>query len=185
MPLLHVETVLVVAAAVAALVGFLLLVLHSEAGRKDRDGARLLTRVVASDTGLLPPALLVDPVLGLRGKPDYFLEERTDAGRRLTPLEVKPTRRSSHLYESDALQLGAYLVASRAMFGHNASAAGYVHYANHSFRVELTRELEGSVRRAVEAIRDGRGARVARRSHAVPGRCRACAMRPHCDEKLQ
>jgi hypothetical protein len=82
--------------------------------------------VVASDTGAGPSVLLSDPVLGLRGRPEYLLEEAEGSDRVLVPLEVKPTRRNQRLYESDAVQLGAYLIAARATFYSQAADFGHV-----------------------------------------------------------
>jgi CRISPR-associated protein Cas4 len=142
------------------------------------------TEVVASDTGAAPSVLLRDPALGLRGRPDYVLAEGEGEGRRLVPLEVKPGRRSRRLYESDRVQLAAYLIALRATHGAQASSAGYVRYARDTFRVELTGELEQRVARIVAAIRAGRSAAVVHRSHDSAARCAACPMRRHCDEAL-
>jgi CRISPR/Cas system-associated exonuclease Cas4 (RecB family) len=140
--------------------------------------------VVASDTGAAPSVLLRDPALGLRGRPDYLLAEGVGGARRLVPLEVKPRRRSQRLYDSDAVQLGAYLIALRATYGHQAARSGYVRYAGATFRVDLTDVLERRVGHAVAAIRAGRRAAMVRRSHNSPARCRGCPMRQHCDEAL-
>lgn len=140
--------------------------------------------VVASDTGAAPGVMLRDPALGLRGRPDYLMEERTADGTVLVPIEVKPTRRSTRLYESDAVQLGAYLLALRATHGERAARYGEVHYSGRSFRVELTAGLAGRVRATVAAVRAGRSAAVVHRSHDVPARCARCPMREACDERL-
>jgi CRISPR/Cas system-associated exonuclease Cas4 (RecB family) len=137
--------------------------------------------IVASDTGVLAPMLLRDPVLGIRGVPDYILENHD---RRLHPVEVKPTRRSSRLYDSDRVQVGAYLIALRSVTGSHAAPFGYVRYASRTFQVDLTSELEHQVRRIVEAIRVGRSLQKMKRDHGSAARCAACAMRVHCDESL-
>lgn len=49
-------------------------------------------------------------MLGLRGRPDYLVEEIVDGRSRLHPLEVKPSRRSARLFESDATQVDAHLM---------------------------------------------------------------------------
>jgi CRISPR/Cas system-associated exonuclease Cas4 (RecB family) len=141
-------------------------------------------RVVASDTGVAPSLLLRDDRLGLSGKPDYLLAEGRGDQVRITPLEIKPTRRASHLYESDELQLGVYLVLTRTAYGDRAAGHGYVQYAASTFRVQLTTALEQRIARVVTSIRAGRGAAVVHRSHDVPAKCAGCAMRVHCDESL-
>lgn len=141
-------------------------------------------RVIASDTGVMPPVLLRDPVLGLRGKPDYLIRTGRAGAERVSPLELKPTRRARRLYESDELQAAAYLVLARAHFGAAASNLGYVQYAGRSFEVRLTTALEDEIRHLVEAMRQGRKVGVLHRSHASAARCRACPLRGACDEAL-
>jgi CRISPR/Cas system-associated exonuclease Cas4 (RecB family) len=140
--------------------------------------------VVASDVGPESSLILRDANLGICGKPDYLLE--TDVGNRrlIVPLEVKPTRRSQRLYDSDRVQIGVYLVALRAAFADRASRVGYVRYATQTFEVLLTPELEREVERLAAAVRRGRVAPVVHRSHNIRGRCRACPVRQHCDEAL-
>lgn len=179
-------TVLFILAGAAALAGGLgLLVLwwyrRSTGFRPELRGG---TAIIASDTGVLPALVLRDPSIGLRGKPDYILEEDTGGRYELVPLELKPTRRSPRVYESDAVQVGAYLLLLRATYGGRAAQFGYVRYATGTFRIDLTPALEGRVRWIVAAVRSGRRAAVVHRSHNVPGRCAGCAVRAHCDEAL-
>lgn len=140
--------------------------------------------VIASDVGAQRSILLRDPVLGICGKPDYLLESEVGGRRLLVPLEVKPTRHSRRLYDSDRVQIGAYLLALRGTFPDRASDVGYVRYAEQTFSVRLTRELEREVERTAAAVREGRHARVLHRSHSIRARCRACPVRQVCDEAL-
>jgi CRISPR-associated exonuclease Cas4 len=142
-------------------------------------------RIVASDTGVEPAVLLRDPALGLCGRPDYLLQREGAGGVLFVPMELKPGRRSHRPYESDALQLAAYLIALRATVKDAAGSFGYLRYANRTFKVGLTREMENRVRAIVRAIRDGRLASTVRRSHAVVQRCVNCSVRDHCDEALR
>ena len=137
--------------------------------------------IIASDTGILAPILLRDAVLGIRGKPDYILQDRD---RRLLPVEVKPTRRSTRLHDSDRVQLAAYLIALRGEVGNRAAPFGFVRYASRTFDVFLTSELEQEVRRIVHAIRLGRRLPKIGRNHSSAARCAQCAVRVHCDEAL-
>lgn len=148
-------------------------------------GASNRLTVLDTDTGGAGLVTLRDAVLGLRGKPDYILESVTEGRRRLlVPLEVKPTRRSSRLYETDRIQIGGYLLALRATFPQNASRLGYVRYAERTFDVVLTPDLETEIERLVRLIRRGRFAAELHRSHSIPARCRACPMRASCGEAL-
>jgi len=141
-------------------------------------------RVIASDVGMALPLLLRDERLGLCGKPDYLLERTVDGVRQLVPLEVKPSRHGERLYDSDRIQLGAYLIALRATAAERASRIGYVRYSTRTFEVPLTPELETEVVRLIAAIRRGRLVSTVHRSHNVAARCRACPVRRHCDEAL-
>lgn len=141
-------------------------------------------RVVASDTGLAPPQTLYDLANGLLGRPGYLLAQQFGGALRIVALELKPQRHSRWLYESDAVQLGVYLLAARATYGVRAAPFGYVRYARAAFRVELTQNLEQRVLQVAAAIRAGREARVVHRSHAIPARCAGCPVRCQCDESL-
>jgi CRISPR/Cas system-associated exonuclease Cas4 (RecB family) len=175
--------VLGILAGVAGAVGLAILWRYQR-----RTGFRLTwsrgAAIVASDTGVVPALALREPALGLRGRPDYVLAEGGGKDGRLVPFELKPTRRSRRLYESDAVQIGVYLLALRATYGERAARFGYVRYATGTFRVDLTEELERRVREIAAAIRAGRRAAVVRRSHAVAARCARCAVRDYCDEAL-
>jgi CRISPR-associated exonuclease Cas4 len=183
------STTLPLLTSVAAAAGVFVLVIPLWCSRRTgfRLGRGRGSTVAASDTGTAPAVLVRDPVIGLRGRPDYLLTEEADrAGevRRTFPLELKPRRRSRRLYESDALQLGVYLLALRATYGSHAAPYGYVRYADETFRVALTPALETRIRRIVLAIRSGRVADALHRSHNVPDRCAGCAVRHTCDERL-
>jgi len=109
--------------------------------------------------------LVREPTLGLRGRPDYVLEYGAPNERRLHPLEVKPTRRSQRVYESDELQVGAYLIALRGTVGARAGSTGYVRYAAGT-RVDPP-VLERRVRDTIALIRRGRRAPQPRRTRTV------------------
>jgi CRISPR/Cas system-associated exonuclease Cas4 (RecB family) len=141
-------------------------------------------RVIASDTGVEASILLRDPQLGLRGRPDYLLEFEVAGHPLYVPLELKPGRRSRRIYESDALQVAAYLIALRATAKDAAATFGYLRYATGTFKVGLSGELERRVSAIVQAIRTGRTAATVNRSHSIVQRCVSCSVRAHCDEAL-
>ena len=153
---------------------------HVRPAFPELDGAH----IIASDTGVIPSRLLRDARLGLYGKPDYLVAEGVGLDQLAVPIEIKPRRRAARLYESDEVQLGAYLLLTRAVFGDQAADFGFVQYASRTFRVELTTNLERRIAEVAAAIRAGRQAPVVHRSHNVPARCAGCAMRQNCDESL-
>lgn len=143
---------------------------------------RVGTTVLATDLGEDPLASLSDPTLRLRGRPDLLVRERGHG--RVYPVEVKPTRDSSTLYASDALQLGAYMMLTQASYGSAFAGYGIVRYRAAEFRVELTPELRRRCLAAAEGVRAARRAASVRRSHSVAAKCRACALRAPCGESL-
>lgn len=140
--------------------------------------------VIASDVGAVPPVMVRDPLLGVRGVPDYVVTVDVDGRRGIAPVELKPRRAYERLLESDRLQLGAYLLGLRASLGDAASPVGFVHYRSTRFAVRLTPALEEKIQRIVTAIRRGRSASTLHRSHQSAARCRGCAVRALCDESL-
>lgn len=161
---------------------------YAVGGRRRRAGFTVgptgTVRVVDTDTDGSATLILRDPQLGLCGKPDYLLATTVDGRDLLLPMEVKPTRRSTRLYESDRIQLGAYLLALRGSVPDRAASIGYVQYADRTFDVVLTPSLAAEIARLVAAVRRGRSAAVMHRSHTSPAKCRACPVRAHCDEAL-
>jgi CRISPR/Cas system-associated exonuclease Cas4 (RecB family) len=142
------------------------------------------SRVISTDVGVGEPLMLRDDELGLRGKPDYLLEEAGPHGAQLVPIEIKPTRRSRRLYESDRIQIAGYLMTLRGAAGSRASNVGYVKYHSNTFEVRLTPAIEATVRRLVSDVRSARLAPLLHRSHRSPARCAGCPVRHRCDEAL-
>lgn len=179
--------VLLAAAGVTAVIGVVGLMLVRRTERQtgfSLTAAASSFSVVGSDTGAAPGMLVREPTLGLRGRPDYVLEYGAPNERRLYPLEVKPTRRSQRVYESDELQVGSYLIALRGTAGATAGSTGYLRYAASTFRIDLNADLERRVRDTVALIRLGRRAVVVHRSHGIRARCTGCPVRDHCDERM-
>jgi CRISPR/Cas system-associated exonuclease Cas4 (RecB family) len=145
-------------------------------------GVRLGAAVVGSDVGIGQPVSLSDTALGLCGRPDLLLRER--GRRRIYPVEVKPTRDSSTLYQSDALQLAAYMLLAESSYGTSFAGYGIVRYRSAEFRVTLSPELRRQCLEAAEGVRAARRASSVHRSHRVVGKCHACAVRTKCDEAL-
>jgi CRISPR/Cas system-associated exonuclease Cas4 (RecB family) len=167
-------------AAGLTLVAIALLVYAQRIGQQT--GIRVGTPIVASDVGIASALLLEAPSAGIRGRPDYLLRE---SGRgRIYPMEVKPTRESTVLYEADALQLAAYMVAAEAEFGREFAGYGVVRYRSTEFRVALTPDLRRRCLAAAEGVRAARCSTEVHRSHALPGRCRGCALFGRCGEEL-
>lgn len=147
-----------------------------------RTGVRAGARVLASDVGRERSPTLESPAARIRGRPDYLVRERVR--RRIYPVEIKPTRESVTLYESDALQLAAYMMVTEAHYGRRFAGYGLVRYRSAEFRVTLTPELRRRCLAAADGVRAARRAADVHRSHAVAARCRGCAVSAQCGELL-
>jgi CRISPR/Cas system-associated exonuclease Cas4 (RecB family) len=123
--------------------------------------------------------LLIDDARRLRGRPDYLVRER--AG--LVPIELKPLRRSTVLYESDRMQLVAYLLLVRAHYPREFAGYGRVRYRDVEFTVTLDEASEQRCIALAERVRAARRAEV-HRTHDIAGKCAACAHRAACGESL-
>ena len=145
-------------------------------------GVRGDVTVIATDAGYLPPETLKDAVLHIRGRPDYLVRDRSTG--KVYPVEVKPTRDAVDLYESDALQLAAYMLLTERRYGAEFAGYGVVRYRSSEFRVPLTVELRRRCAGVAEAIRAARRAAAIHRSHEVRAKCWACGVRSVCDESL-
>jgi CRISPR/Cas system-associated exonuclease Cas4 (RecB family) len=171
----------VVLAIAAWMIRFIALRLAHQTGIQVLNGP---SRLVSTDVGIGKPLILRDDELGLRGKPDYLLEEAGPHGPQLVPVEIKPTRRSLRLYESDRIQIAGYLMTLRGAAGDSASSVGYVKYHSNTFEVRLTPAVEATIRRLVSEVRSARLAPLLHRSHRSPARCAGCPVRHRCDEAL-
>lgn len=137
-------------------------------------------RVIYADTRAWGPVAkpLYDPQFGLAGKPDYLVEK----GGQLIPVEVKSSRAPAAPYDSHIFQLAAYCRLVEQTYGQRPPY-GILHYANRTFAVDYTVELENALAEALTEIRacDRRGAN---RSHDQASRCSRCGFRSDCDQRL-
>ena len=165
--------------------GFLLaavaIVLLSLANRRRKDSGLPYGRLIASDTGAWGP--VSDPLynrqLGLTGKPDYMVESGSD----LIPVEVKSSRAPSAPYDAHIFQLAAYCLLVESHFGRRPPY-GILRYADRTFAIDYTNELEGALLELIEEMRNDERRRSVNRSHDQPGRCIHCGYRSTCDQHL-
>jgi CRISPR-associated exonuclease Cas4 len=138
-------------------------------------------RVVYTDTKMWNRVEkpLYDPILGLTGKPDYLVKENDD----IVPLEVKSGYAPATPYESHILQLVTYCMLVWSTYKKRPTH-GFVHYANRTFAVDFTPQLEEEFRSLVAEIHRCDRSQNPARSHDSPQRCRACGYRDICDQRL-
>lgn len=123
---------------------------------------------------------LYDGELGLTGKPDYLVEKNGQ----VIPVEVKTSKIGDAPYDSHIYQLAAYCLLVQRVMGKRPSH-GILHYANKTFEVEYTQEMESRVIELVLEMKDSGGNKELDRSHESPGRCRSCGYRSTCTQVLK
>jgi CRISPR-associated exonuclease Cas4 len=152
-------------------------------GRRAQAEAGLpIGRVIYADTGdwRAVEKPLFSITYRLVGKPDYVIRR----GRQVIPIEVKSSSapgdgpRRSHL-----LQLAAYCLLIQEHY-HQRPKTGIVKYADRSFEVDYTPELESHLLDVLDAMRNDLANGLAHRSHAEPARCLRCGVRSACSESL-
>lgn len=138
-------------------------------------------RVVAADVG--PWQRLDRPLFsrrhGLTGRPDYIVADGAD----LIPVEVKSARAPARPYASHILQLAAYCLLVAETSGRRPPY-GILRYADRTFQIPYTRELEEQLLDVLEEMRGDLAAGDAPRRHRDPRRCAACGYRDVCEEAL-
>ena len=122
---------------------------------------------------------LYDPTSGLTGKPDYLVQNKDV----LIPVEVKSTRISQAPYDSHIYQLAAYCFLVQRVFG-KRPPYGILHYANRTFEIDFTPELESSLIDLLLEMQSKNGKKGVDRSHEIRARCARCGYRGICDQSL-
>ncbi len=125
------------------------------------------------------PEPLRAPSVNLVGKPDYLVQR----WRYVLPVEVKSGQAPSEPYRSHVLQLAAYCLLVEETYDHRPPY-GLIHYADRTFAVNYTRELEQALLDTIAWMREDMQDGQADRNHNDPARCRACSYVAYCDQQL-
>jgi CRISPR-associated exonuclease Cas4 len=139
-------------------------------------------RVVYTDTGgwgRLERPLFSHEFL-LTGKPDYLVSDGAD----VIPVEVKSSHAPTQPYPSHLLQLATYCLLVEECYGRQPPY-GMIKYADRTFEVDYTPELEDELLATLDEMRADLAAGSAPRSHDEPRRCRACGYRQHCSQAIR
>jgi CRISPR-associated exonuclease Cas4 len=145
--------------------------------RLQRESGLVPGHLVQSDLMGQAP-MLTDPATGLNGRPDFLLQ--TSEG--LVPVEVKTSRTPPHPYASHRLQVACYLRLLEV--AGQRPAYGMLRYPEGVFRIEWDAALRADLDATLERLRAAQAAGRADRDHEHPGRCRGCARRSLCDQRL-
>ncbi len=151
-------------------------------GRRGRASSGLPQgRVIYTDTGA--QRRLTRPLFSrehlLTGKPDYLVDDGAD----VIPVEVKSSPAPTQPYRSHLLQLAAYCLLVEEKYGRRPPY-GIVRYADRTFEVDYTRELEQELLNTLDDMRADLASGDAPRNHDEVRRCRACGYAEHCDKRL-
>jgi CRISPR-associated exonuclease Cas4 len=139
-------------------------------------------KIVYDDVSHLARAPLVAARYGLRGKPDYLLQ---NAHEQLIPVEVKSgaAPNTGRPYDSHVLQLAAYfLLVEEAL--EETAPYGLIRYRNRSLRVANSPQLRARLLATLQKMRAQLAAEEVRRNHAQASRCARCSVAHACDERL-
>ena len=122
--------------------------------------------------------LLTDKDWGLQGTPDYLLD--TPGGP--VPVEVKTGHTPSKPYQNHVLQVSCYLRLLEA--NSQSPPYGLINYPDGVFRVAWGEPQKADLRSVLDRIEAARRDGKADRDHEQPGRCRGCARRDACEQRL-
>lgn len=159
----------------------LALVLLWLARRRKKAAGLPFGRIIYSDTSQWrpPEEPLYDRTLGLTGRPDYLVQQ----GEVILPVEVKSSRVTGAPYDAHIFQLAAYCLLVESHYGVRPDY-GILHYANRTFAVDYTIEMETALLATLEEMRAQERKKKVDRSHQSQARCRGCGFRTLCDQSL-
>lgn len=122
--------------------------------------------------------VLSDPVWDLTGTPDYILD--TPGGP--VPVEVKTGHTPNRPYPNHVLQVSCYMRLLEA--AGKPPAYGLVNYPDGVFRVAWGDQQKADLKAVLDRMKDAKATGKADRDHDVPGRCKGCARRDACEQRL-
>lgn len=115
----------------------------------------------------------------LTGKPDYLVADGDD----VIPVEVKSRHAPAQPYPSHILQLAAYCLLVEQCY-QRRPPYGIIKYADRTFEVDYTEELEDKLLATLADMRAGLADGSVSRNHDHPARCRSCGYRQHCAQAI-
>lgn len=138
--------------------------------------------IIYSDAGtwFAQQEMLYDEGLKLCGKPDYLIQQEDGA---VIPVELKSSRAPQMPYESHIMQVAVYCALVERNYGQRPSHA-LIRYADRTFAVEYTAELEEDLLDVLADMREDLYGRDVPRSHDDWARCAACGVRGACSDRL-
>lgn len=127
-----------------------------------------------------PAQTLTHPGLRLAGRPDYVVKQRDGS---LIPLELKSRPAPAQPHPGHVMQLMAYCALVEATYGRRP-ACGILHYSDRAFLIRYTPAREAKLAELIGWMQHDAAEADIPRSHNSVARCRACAVRNHCADRL-
>lgn len=126
--------------------------------------------------------VLVSRRHGLRGKPDYLLD---DGAGGIIPVELKsgPMPRGSRPHRSHVMQLAVYFLLVEDDLRRDVHY-GIIRYKNGEARIDNTEGLRDELLDVVEEMREALFDDDVQRSHEDARRCTLCSVAHACNERL-
>lgn len=121
---------------------------------------------------------LRDPEWDLSGTPDYLLD--TAGGP--VPVEVKTGHTPNRPYPNHVLQVSCYMRLLEA--NGRTPPYGLINYPEGVFRVAWGEAQKKDLQTVLGRMADAKAAGKADRDHEQPGRCKGCARRDACEQRL-
>jgi CRISPR-associated exonuclease Cas4 len=139
--------------------------------------------VIYSDLPDKAGEMLISRRYGLRGKPDYLIETRSDG---LVPVEVKSSIAPRHgqPYQSHLMQLAVYFLLIEDVL-ECRSPYGLIRYSDRTLEVANSARLREELFDLVEQMRYSLSLPTVQRSHHQRRRCAGCSLAYACDERLE
>lgn len=122
--------------------------------------------------------VLHDPEWDISGTPDYLL----DTPNGPVPVEVKTGHTPNKPYPNHVLQVSCYMRLLEA--SGRTPPYGLVNYPDGVFRVAWGDAQKADLRAVLGRMAAAKAAGKADRDHEQPGRCRGCARRDACEQRL-
>lgn len=122
--------------------------------------------------------LLSDPSWDLTGTPDYLL----DTPNGPVPVEVKTGHTPNRPYPNHVLQVSCYMRLLEA--NGRTPPYGMINYPDGVFRVAWGPAQQADLRTVLDRMAAAKAAGRADRDHEQAGRCKGCARRDACEQRL-
>lgn len=123
--------------------------------------------------------LMQDNEWNLTGRPDYLMETKEG----MVPVDLRGGRAPEHPPAGHRLQMACYLRLLEARDG-TPPPFGIIQYRDGLFHVAWNDELREELKTTLAKMKAAAAAGKADRDHDNPNRCRTCARRDACEQKL-